>query len=116
MDGYVRAWSSNDAADIGALFTDDALYYPEPYAQPWRGRDEIVREWLERRDEPGDASFEWRPLVETPELSAITGTAVYRDPPRTYSNLWTIRFAPDGRAQEFTEWWMLHPAAGSGDS
>ena len=28
---------------------------------------------------------------------------------RTYSNLWVIRFAPDGRAREFTEWWMKQP-------
>jgi ketosteroid isomerase-like protein len=112
VDGYVRAWNSNDPADIGALFTDDAVYFTEPYEAPWRGRDEIVAKWLEHRDEPGQTTFHWQPLVETPELSILTGTTVYRDPPRSYSNLWVIRFDSEGRCREFTEWWMKHPDGG----
>src|SRR5687767_5642522 len=49
IDGYVRAWNSNDPADIRALFTQDAAYLSEPYSRPWRGQDEIVRQWLDRR-------------------------------------------------------------------
>ena len=114
IDGYVRAWNSNDPDEIGALFTDDALYFTEPYASPWRGRAEIVEGWLAARDEPGDATFEWRPLVEASDLAVVTGTTVYREPPRTYSNLWVVRLEPDGRCREFTEWWMKHPAAPDG--
>jgi ketosteroid isomerase-like protein len=53
IDGYVRAWNSNDPADIRALFTQDAAYYTEPYGPPWEGRDEIVRQWLDRKDGGG---------------------------------------------------------------
>jgi uncharacterized protein (TIGR02246 family) len=111
VDGYVRAWNSNDPGAIGALFTDDATYHTEPYGEPWRGRDEIVRRWLGRRDEPGDTEFRWHPLTVTPEVAVVEGTTTYRDPPRTYSNLWVVRLAPDGRCTEFTEWWMQHPGA-----
>jgi hypothetical protein len=111
VEGYVRAWDSNDPDDIGALFTDDAVYLTEPYAEPWRGREAIVSGWLKNKDEPGDATFDWRPLLESPEVSILTGTTVYHDPPRTYSNLWVIRLDPDGRCREFTEWWMEHRAA-----
>lgn len=31
VDGYVRAWASNDPDDIGRLFTDDATYYTAPF-------------------------------------------------------------------------------------
>ena len=24
----------------------------------------------------------------------------------TYHNVWVMKFAPDGRASSFTEWWM----------
>jgi len=109
VDGYVRAWESNDPGDIGALFSEDAVYLTEPYAEPWRGRAAIVEGWLEARDEPGDATFEWRPLVETPEVSILLGTTVYRQPQRTYENLWVIRFDADGRCTEFTEWYMQRP-------
>ncbi len=109
ISGYERAWSSNDPEDIGALFTDDARYLTEPFAEPWSGREAIVAGWLEHRDEPGAATFEWQPLLETPELSIVTGTTAYREPPRIYDNLWVIRFAADGRCREFVEWYMQRP-------
>lgn len=106
IDGYVRAWESNDPVDIGNLFTDDALYYTAPFREPWRGRDQIVQGWLDRRDEPGDATFEWEPLVITDQVSVVQGVTVYAD--ETYSNLWVVRLVTDGRCREFTEWWMTH--------
>lgn len=111
MAAYERAWASNDAEEIGALFTDDALYFTTPFREPWRGRQAIVDGWLDRKDDPGDWTFEWRPLVDTPKLAIITGTTTYRDPPQTYSNLWELRLDGDGRCREFTEWWMLHEPA-----
>lgn len=104
---YERAWRSNAAAEIGALFTDDALYLTAPFRDPWQGRQEIVDGWLDRKDEPGTWTFSWQPLVETPELAIATGVTAYDDPVQAYSNLWVIRLAEDGRCREFTEWWML---------
>ncbi|MGH8773819.1 MAG: nuclear transport factor 2 family protein [Jiangellaceae bacterium] len=109
MDGYVQAWTSNDPADIAALFTEDAEYRTEPYATPWRGHAEIVERWLAIRDEPGAAEFSWEPLAGTGDLSAATGQTTYRDDGGASSNLWVIRFAADGRCREFTEWYMRHP-------
>jgi ketosteroid isomerase-like protein len=109
VDGYVRAWNSNDPGEIGALFSEDAVYYTEPYRPPWRGRDEIVRQWLEHRDEPGETEFGWQPVVVGPDVAVVQGETLYRTPPRTYSNLWVIRLDGEGRCTEFTEWWMRHP-------
>ena len=77
IDGYVRAWNSNDPADIRALFTQDAAYFCEPYSRPWRGQDEIVRQWLDRKDEPGQAQFDWHPLAVTSEVAIIEGEIAY---------------------------------------
>jgi hypothetical protein len=109
IDGYVRAWNSNDPADIRALFTQDAAYSCEPYSRPWRGQDEIVRQWLDRKDEPGQAQFSWHPLVVTAEVAVIQGEVAYPSEGQTYSNLWVIRLDAEGRCTEFTEWWMRHP-------
>ncbi|WP_117215597.1 nuclear transport factor 2 family protein [Allorhizocola rhizosphaerae] len=106
VDGYVRAWRTNDPADIRALFTDDAEYYTAPFRPPWRGVDAIVEGWLDRQDEPGEYSFDWEPVVDGDELGILRGVTTYPD--ETFSNLWVIRFAPDGRATEFTEWFMEH--------
>ena len=108
VDGYERAWKSNTPDDIRALFTEDADYFTEPHGDPWHGHDAIVWGWLESKDEPDEAQFEWEPLIVTTELAIVQGMTVYRDGP-TYSNLWVIRLTADGRAREFTEWWMEQP-------
>jgi ketosteroid isomerase-like protein len=112
MQGYLDAWSSNDPDEIRALFTEDAQYFTEPYADPWRGRDGIVEGWLESADEPGSFTFDWTPVSITAEVSIVQGTTRYTDGP-TYSNLWVIRFTDDGLAREFTEWWMDQAGTGS---
>lgn len=121
MTGYRAAWESNDPEAIGALFTDDALYYAEPYSEPFRGRDEIVAKWLERKDEPGSTNFTWTTLAHHDGLAFVQGETDYGS--IKYSNLWVIRLAPSGgsdvpaasdftaatefpAATEFTEWWM----------
>lgn len=105
MQAYERAWESNAPADIRALFTDDARYFTEPWTEPWQGADAIVENWLARQDEPGNHTFQWSPVAVTDDIWVVQGTTAYTDG-RTYSNLWVIRPGADGRAQEFTEWWM----------
>jgi uncharacterized protein (TIGR02246 family) len=111
VERYVRAWNSNDPEEIMALFTPDAAYYTAPYATPWQGREEIRRQWLANKDEPGEASFTWQVLVDTPAIALVQGHTTYRTPPTTYSNIWVIRLDIQGRCQEFIEWWMKHPAS-----
>jgi uncharacterized protein (TIGR02246 family) len=108
IDGYIRAWNSNDPAAIGALFTGDVEYYTAPFRQPWRGREQVVKSWLENKDEPGETTFEWRPVVVTDDVAIIQGTTTYPD--HTFSNLWVVRLDAEDRCREFTEWWMEHPA------
>jgi len=106
--GYVLAWENNDAAAIGALFTEDARYFTAPFAEPWRGRAAIVAGWLGRKDEPGTWSFRSEILAAAGDLGFVRGWTRYVDPPTEYSNLWVVRLAADGRCAEFTEWWMAH--------
>ncbi|MCP2369517.1 ketosteroid isomerase-like protein [Agromyces terreus] len=102
---YVAAWQSNDPNLIGALFTDDAVYLTSPDSEPRVGRDEIVAGWLDDLDEPGTWAFDWRIIHERDDLLLIQGRTIY--PAATdFINLWIIRLADDGRAREFTEWYM----------
>jgi hypothetical protein len=108
IEGYLRAWESNDPQDIARLFTSDADYYPAPFLPPWHGSDAIVAGWLDHRDEPGETTFAWEPLSLTADDAIITGRTTYPD--TAYRNLWVIALAADGRSREFTEWWMEEPA------
>jgi uncharacterized protein (TIGR02246 family) len=104
---YRVAWESNDPGDIGNLFAEDAAYFTEPYAKPWLGRAQIVKEWLKAKDQPGSTTFEWHPLIVTDDLAIIEATTHY--PGKVYSNLWVPRLDQTGQARQFTEWWMPHP-------
>jgi SnoaL-like domain len=106
LEMYVRAWTTNDVGDIRALFSDDASYFPTPFSPGWHGVDDIVAGWLERKDEPGDWSFEYEVLCGSDELGIVRGLTTYPGYGRDFGNLWLIRFAPGGRCREFIEWWM----------
>jgi uncharacterized protein (TIGR02246 family) len=110
MSLYVRAWDSNDPDDIRALFTEDAQYFTLPSRPPKDGVEEIVTWWTqEAKDEPGDYTFRWEPVVVTAGRAVIQGYTDYHDQ-EGYHNLWVIDLEPDGRASRFTEWWIEVPA------
>jgi ketosteroid isomerase-like protein len=105
---YVAAWESNDPEQIGALFSDDAVYLTAPDAEPRRGREQIVAGWLEDRDEPGTWSFDWKILHEDEGFVVVQGRTEY-PAEKDYLNLWIIQLDADGRATEYTEWYMPRP-------
>jgi ketosteroid isomerase-like protein len=117
IEGYRRAWASDDAADIGALFTEDATYSPFPWPREenlWRGRDTIVEKWIGHGDSKTDWRFSYEILAVDGDTAVVEGWTDYDrgdgDPwAEQYANLWVIRFAPDGRARSFREWWVQRP-------
>ncbi|MCU1420728.1 MAG: hypothetical protein JWN36_379 [Microbacteriaceae bacterium] len=106
LDRYLVAWHSNEPDDIRALFTEDATYAGGPFdPEPWIGREGIVTGWLDHRDEVGEWEFEGSPLAFDGRTGFVEGRTDYADG-RVYANLWVIRFAVDGRAESFAEWYM----------
>ncbi|MFB8386921.1 nuclear transport factor 2 family protein [Microbacterium sp. NPDC055910] len=109
LSGYVEAWRTNEPDAIRALFTDDAVYRGSPDdLEPAVGIDRILALWSDERDEPGEWTFDGHVEIETTDAAAIRGVTTYAAGAKvgTYDNLWLVRFADDGRAREFTEWWI----------
>jgi ketosteroid isomerase-like protein len=100
---YERAWREGDVSGVARLFTESATYRVSPYAEPRIGHPEIQAFW---RDDEG------RTFTVTAEPVAVEGRAAvvrlevrYRDPvEQEYRDLWVLRFAPDGRVEDFEEW------------
>ena len=109
VERYVRSWSTNDPSHIGALFAENASYFPAPHEEPWRGRAAIVANWLARKDEPRSWAFRHEIVAVADDAAFVRGWTHYLEPPADYSNLWVIRFNESGRCLEFTEWWMARP-------
>jgi hypothetical protein len=113
LDAYVDAWRTYDPASIGALFAEDAIYAYHPYdegEEVLRGREAIVADWLEERDEPGTWEASYRPLVIEGSRAVAEGTTSYTNGD-FYWNLWTLRFDEQNRCARFVEWFMVRPRA-----
>jgi uncharacterized protein (TIGR02246 family) len=115
LDAYVEAWKSYDREDIQALFADDVVYRYRPHGDELRGRDAVVRSWLEDDpDETGTYEAEYRAVAVDGDVAVAVGTSTYFSEPggaveKVYDNCYVMRFDDDGRCREFTEWFMQRP-------
>lgn len=117
IEAYRRAWSTDDRADIAALFAEDARYSPFPWPRDdrwWRGRDLIIEKWIGHGDSKVGWHFEHEILAVEGDTAVIEGWTTYDRRSgdlveQNFANIWLVRFAPDGRAREFAEWWVERP-------
>lgn len=119
MDRYADAWRSNNGEQIRSLFTDDAVYRWHPYDKRdsvARGREAIVRAWLEEPDEPGSWELTYEPLAVNGDLGVARCVTTYAETGgggvRTYHNIFLVRLDDEGRCSDFTEYFMLEPSPG----
>src|SRR4051812_41942267 len=118
LDRYSRAWEMYDAAEIGALFADDASYRFHPWDEGdriERGREAIVKSWVEPdgtasgRDVPGTYDGRYEAYAVDGDRAVGVGTSTYwtdasRSTIRTvYHNVFLLEFDADRRCRSFTE-------------
>jgi uncharacterized protein (TIGR02246 family) len=117
IEQYRRAWKSDDPDEIAALFTEDATYSPYPWPRDrnsWEGRETIVAKWIGHGDSKVGWRFEHEVLAVEGDTAVIEGWTAYdrgegHPWEEAYANVWLVRFADDGRAREFREWWVQRP-------
>jgi len=101
--GYEQAWRDGDLEAVETLFTEEARYRPSPYDESEVGQDAIKAFWLD--DEGEVFTVEAEPVAVEGRDAVVRVKVVYGDPVRQeYLDLWVIRFAEDGRAEDFEEW------------
>ena len=95
LDGYVRAWGSYDPDEVGALFSQDAVYAYNPF------------------DEPGTYEAHYQPVLVAGDQAVAHGYSRYFDTNGTvadeYDNLFLLRFDASGRCSSYQEWYMQKP-------
>ena len=111
LGNYVAAWKSYEPDAIEALFTEDCVYRYRPEGDELRGREAIVRSWLEDDpDEPGTYEAAYEPFAVEGDLAVAVGSSTYTDADgsirKIYDNCFLLRFGADGRCAEFTEFFM----------
>jgi hypothetical protein len=122
---YERAWRTAGTDGLSALFTDDAVYLRDPYAEPIRGLPAIAEFWEAERDGPDEVfTLTAEVVAEQGDRGVARIEVVYGDLPmdeRTiasrgadqpqrgralseYRDLRVITFDDAGRARAFEEW------------
>ncbi len=115
IQGYLKAWGSNQEADIAALFSVDATYLTQAFREPWQGREAIVKKWLERADLSDKLedkwSFEYHWWAIESDTGVLEGVTQYpnRGGGEIYHNTWVVRLDAEGRCREFKEFWVRKP-------
>jgi ketosteroid isomerase-like protein len=103
VDGYERAWREGDAAAVDRLFTEDVRYRRSPYSESMVGHAAVRDFWLE--DEGLSFTMTAEPVAVEGSTAVVRVRVHYGAPdPREYQDLWVLRFAADGRVEDFEEW------------
>lgn len=112
LDKYVEAWRTYDPAQIGDLFSEDALYFYSPWDEhnPVRGREAIVAEWGKEPDRSGSWEARYGPVAVEGNVGVAEGRTRYFRPDgtvdREFANIFVLYFDEAGRCERFTEWYM----------
>lgn len=104
----IEAWRSYDAGAIADRFTEGATYRYNPWAEPIQGREAIVAEWQDFRDEFESCDAEYRPFVVAGNRAVGVGETRYAGG-KTFFNSWQLTFGRDARCSAFVEWHMTPP-------
>jgi hypothetical protein len=112
LDKYVKAWRTYDPAQIGDLFSEDALYFYSPFDEknPLRGRDSIVADWREEPNAAGSWEARYVPVAVEGNVGVAQGRTRYFRSDGTieqqFDNIFVLHFDEAGRCARFTEWYM----------
>ena len=114
LDRYIAAWRSNEADDIAALFSQDAVYSYRPWIDDKvtvSGREAVVSSWLENTDEPTGWEASYAPYAVDGSKAVATGWSRYLPTDdaeeKFYHNAFFLEFDADGRCSSFREFWFL---------
>jgi len=114
---YERVWRAGDVSGVERLFTPDARYRRSPYEPDDVGHEAIRAFWTE---DDGEAfTVEARPVAVEGADAVVRVLVRYGEPLRQeYLDLWVLRFAADGRVEDFEEWpyWPGRPYSAAGES
>lgn len=100
---YERAWRAGDTGAVERLFTPDVEYRLSPYGPSKLGADQVRGFW--RDDVDRRFTMDAEPVAVDGNVAVVRVDVRYEEPrAQEYRDLWLLRFAADGRVEDFEEW------------
>jgi SnoaL-like protein len=94
---------------VAALFAEDAVYWYGPFREATRGRDAIVRQWVDG-GLGEDFDYTVEPLAVTGLRGIAHWTVAFGDPATNAAveldGVLVLEFDDDGRCTEHREWYL----------
>jgi hypothetical protein len=110
VEAYERAWRERDVDAVESLFTADASYRGSPYQEAHVGHAGIKAMWLDTDDAVFTVAAS--PVAVDGRDAVVRLEVRYGDPVhQEFRDLWLLRFAADGRVEDFEEWFFSPPKA-----
>ncbi len=81
LDHYQQAWQSGNAELAASLFTRDARYYQEPFAEPIVGREAIHDYWKSATSRQQDVRFVVKTCLRQGFIVVAEWNCTYRHVP-----------------------------------
>lgn len=107
LDGYRLAWESRDADAAAALFTEDASYREEPYAEPFLGRAGVRDYWTRVTATQEDIEFRYGTPLTVGNRAAVEWWVTLRNGgvDVTLAGEFWLAFDDEGLCRELREYW-----------
>jgi nuclear transport factor 2 (NTF2) superfamily protein len=122
LEGYRLAWETRDPDAAAALFTDDARYREEPYAEPFVGRAGVRDYWARVTATQEDVEFRSGTPLTVGDRAAVEWWVTLRNGgvEVTLAGEFWLAFDDAGLCRELREYWHVGdgrrtPPAGWGD-
>jgi limonene-1,2-epoxide hydrolase len=122
VEALRSAWELRDAARIGALFTEEAVYQPQPFGKSLLGQEAIIAYWSGELATQEQIEVNMgRPLVDGARVAVEWWAVVTRQGRQTTDCGALLLVFDEDRCQGLWEYWMLgegriEPAEGWGGS
>ena len=122
LDDYRTAWVNRDPDAAAALFTEDASYQEQPYAEPYRGRAGVHEYWTKVTATQSDIRMNYGTPIVDGERAAVEWWVTLKNDgfELTLAGEFYLVFDQSGLVRVLREYWHFGegapvPAAGWGE-
>ena len=117
ISAYEQAWRAPGNSGLADIFSTDATYLQGPYDDPVAGLPAIGQMWELERTGPDEVFDMTSDIVAVDGNTAVARVEVHYGAPlnQQWRDVWIMRFADDGRCDQFEEWPIAPPSPKTGD-